>query len=204
MVIAKPFAAILLGLLILDSALITPTMEKHATDPDAATEAPDGFGHTLPLPLVAPRILVSKSKRELWLYSNGKIVRTYHVGLGPAPIGTKLEQGDGRTPEGDYYVCSKNPKSQYYLSLGLSYPNKSDADRGLKSGLINKAQYHEIVSAIDSRSRPPWNTRLGGEIFIHGGGSGRDWTIGCIAIDNENMKELFDAIPRGTPVTIVR
>ena len=156
----------------------------------------------LKLPLVEPRIEVSKSKRELVLYSASKVVRLYRIGLGPNPKDDKRLQGDGCTPEGEFYVCSKNPKSSYYLSLGLSYPNEEDAGRGLRDKLISKAQHDQIVRSIRSRSCPPWNTRLGGEVFIHGNGSATDWTLGCVALDNTNMKELFDVIPKGTPVKI--
>ena len=156
----------------------------------------------LELPLVEPRIEVSKRKRELVLYSAGKPVRMYRAGLGSNPKDDKRVQGDGCTPEGEFYVCSKNPKSGYFLSLGLSYPNEEDAERGLREKLISKAQRDQIVSAIRGRSCPPWNTRLGGEVFIHGNGSSSDWTLGCVALDNENMKELFAVIPKGTPVKI--
>ncbi|HWN98177.1 MAG TPA: L,D-transpeptidase [Blastocatellia bacterium] len=156
----------------------------------------------LELPLVEPRIEVSKSKRELRLYSAGKVVRVYRVGLGSNPNGDKTVQGDGRTPEGEFFVCSKNPKSNYYLSLGLSYPNEEDAERGLRDKLISKAVRDQILRSISARACPPWNTRLGGEVFIHGNGSATDWTLGCVALDNANMKELFEAIPKGTPVKI--
>jgi murein L,D-transpeptidase YafK len=156
----------------------------------------------LELPLLEPRIEVSKRKRQLVLFSNGKVVRVYRVGLGSNPKDDKRTQGDGCTPEGEFYVCSKNPRSSYYLSLGLSYPNEEDAERGLRGKLISKAQRDQIMRAIRLRSCPPWNTRLGGEVFIHGNGSATDWTLGCVALDNPNMKELFDVIPKGTPVKI--
>ena len=156
----------------------------------------------LKLPLVEPRIVVTKSKRRLALYAGGAMVRTYRVGLGFNPKSDKTRQGDGCTPEGSFYVCVKNPNSSYYLSLGLSYPNKEHTERGLRSGLITRAQHDNIIGALKRNARPPWNTRLGGEVFIHGHGSKSDWTLGCVALDNEDMKELYDAIPKGTPVII--
>src|SRR5262245_15700647 len=142
------------------------------------------------------RVLVKKSERRLYLYQtvNGKekLAKTYTIALGNAPAGHKTRQGDGRTPEGDYYITHKNPKSNYYLSLGVSYPNVKDAEAGLKNGLITKAQHEAITAAIRSQSKPPQNTKLGGDIFIHGGGAGNDWTLGCVALENENIKELFD------------
>jgi len=148
------------------------------------------------------RIEVLKSKRQLILYSGDHIVKRYRIGLGFTPEGSKARQGDGRTPEGSYYVCSKNPKSQYFLSLGLSYPNEADASRGLKEGLINRIQFQQITAAIKRGGVPLWNTALGGEIFIHGAGSTKDWTWGCVALENEDIQELFNAVPKGTPVTI--
>ena len=76
-----------------------------------------------PSPLNQPRIIVRKAERKLYLYSDKKLVRTYRVGLGLSPVGNKVREGDRRTPEGDFYIFTKNDKSAFYLSLGLSYPN---------------------------------------------------------------------------------
>jgi murein L,D-transpeptidase YafK len=151
---------------------------------------------------VNPRIVVTKSRRLLQLYSNDKVVRTYRVGLGLSPVEDKTRAGDRRTPEGEFHVCIKNSRSQFYLSLGLNYPNQPHAERGLRDGLITRAQYNQIIGAIKANRVPLQNTRLGGEIFIHGNGSQSDWTWGCVALDNKDIKELFDAVPLGTPVRI--
>jgi hypothetical protein len=156
----------------------------------------------LKLPLAEPRVVVEKGARRLRLYAGGEVVRVRRVALGFTPEGDKVRQGDGRTPEGEYKVCMKNPKSNFYLSLGLTYPNAEDAERGLREGLITRAQHKSITRALTSGRCPPWNTALGGEIFIHGGGTGRDWTFGCVALENPEIKELFDTLPAGTPVTI--
>lgn len=156
----------------------------------------------LKLPLAEPRVVVEKGARRLRLYAGGELVRVRRVALGFAPEGDKVKQGDGRTPEGEYRVCMKNEKSNYYLSLGLTYPNASDAGRGLRDGLITRAQHREITGALEAGRCPPWNTALGGEIFIHGGGTARDWTWGCVALENPEIKELFDTLPAGTPVQI--
>ena len=156
----------------------------------------------LKLPLKDPRIVVFKSKRRLELYSDGNLVRTYRVGLGLNPVPPKQRQGDHATPEGDYYVFVRNDKSAFYLSLGISYPNAADAERGLRDGLISRGQRDAILSAIKRKVRPPQNTRLGGDIFIHGYGAGSDWTWGCVALENADIKELFDAVPVGSTVTI--
>jgi len=153
-------------------------------------------------PIEKPRIVVYKRERKLELYSNKKLIRTYRVGLGFSPVNDKVREGDGATPEGDFYVFVKNNKSAYYLSLGVSYPNVEDAERGLRDGLINRAQYNAIIEAHRKKSAPPQYTKLGGLIYIHGNGAKSDWTWGCVALENEQMKELFDAVSVGTPVTI--
>ena len=152
--------------------------------------------------LASPRIIVTKRERKLLLYSGNKLVRTYRVGLGLSPVGDKVRQGDRRTPEGDFYIFTKNDKSAFYLSLGISYPNAAHAERGLRDGLINKAQYDSIMRALKSKQTPLQNTLLGGDIYIHGNGAGSDWTWGCVALENEDIRELFNAVPVGTPVTI--
>jgi len=156
----------------------------------------------LRLPLVHPKIVVKKSQRQMFLYSGGKLVRTYRIGLGLSPVGDKVRQGDRRTPEGDFYVFTRNNRSAFYLSLGVSYPNEAHAARGLRDGLITKAQYEAIVRAVRAGKTPPQNTQLGGDIYIHGNGATSDWTWGCVALEDSDVKELFDAIPVGTPVRI--
>ena len=153
-------------------------------------------------PLKNPRIVIMKSERRLELYSGGNVVRRYKVGLGLSPVEDKVRQGDRRTPEGEFYVFIKNDKSAFYLSLGLSYPNIEDAERGLRDKLISQRQHDVIVRAIKRKATPPQNTALGGDIYIHGNGAGSDWTWGCVALENADMKELFDAVTPGTPVTI--
>ena len=156
----------------------------------------------LKLPLTNPRIVVLKSKRRLELSSDGSVVRTYKVGLGLNPVPDKKRQGDRATPEGDFYVFTKNARSAFYLSLGISYPNADDAERGLRDGLISRAQHDAIVKALKRKATPPQNTALGGDIYIHGNGASSDWTWGCVALENEDIRQLFAAVSVGTPVTI--
>ena len=153
-------------------------------------------------PVEKPRIVVYKSARKLEFYSGQTLLRTYRIGLGFNPVADKQREGDGATPEGEFYVFVKNNKSAYYLSLGISYPNVEDADRGLRDGLITKEQHRAILDAIKNKKAPPQYTKLGGLIYIHGNGASRDWTLGCVALENQDMKELFDAVTVGTPVTI--
>jgi murein L,D-transpeptidase YafK len=156
----------------------------------------------LKLPLKDPRIIVNKSERRLELFSDGVLVRTYKVGLGLNPVPDKQRQGDRATPEGDFYVFTKNDKSAFYLSLGISYPNREDAERGLREHLISRAQHDAIVKAIKRNATPPQNTALGGDIYIHGNGASSDWTWGCVALENDDINELFEAVAVGTAVTI--
>ena len=157
---------------------------------------------SLKLPLKDAHIVVLKSKRQLDLYSNGIVVRTYHVGLGLNPVADKQREGDRATPEGEFYIFTKNPKSAYYLSLGISYPNIEDAERGLRAGLVTRAQHDQIVEAIKKKAAPPQYTALGGLIYIHGNGAKSDWTWGCVALENEDIQELYEAVDVGTRVKI--
>ena len=149
-----------------------------------------------------PRIVIRKLDRKLEVFDGDKLVRTYKMVLGFRPKDDKQTEGDGRTPEGDFYVFTKNPESKFHLSLGLSYPGLDDAERGLKQNLISQAEFDEIAAAIAEKRMPLQKTKLGGEIYIHGGGTASDWTDGCVALDNGQMTELFNAIPVGAKVTI--
>jgi murein L,D-transpeptidase YafK len=149
-----------------------------------------------------PRLVVKKKERLLQIFDGGELIKTYEIALGFAPAGDKETEGDGKTPEGDFYVFVKNNKSKFYLSLGISYPNIDDAKRGLAANFISQEEYDAITEALGEKLMPPQNTKLGGEIYIHGGGTISDWTQGCIALGNEEIKELFDAIPVGVHVRI--
>ena len=157
----------------------------------------------LKLPIEKPRILVYKHDRKLEFYSDQRLLRTYRIGLGFNPVPDKQKEGDGATPEGDFYIFVKNNKSAYYLSLGVSYPNVEDAERGFRDGLITRKQRDSILEAIKKKTAPPQYTKLGGLIYIHGNGAGSDWTWGCVALENADIKELYDAVSVGTPVTIL-
>ncbi len=135
------------------------------------------------------KIIIEKGKRELQVYSNNKLIKTYKISLGRNPVGKKELQGDQKTPEGKYVINDKNPNSGYHKNLGVSYPNEQDIEYAKKKG------------------KEP-----GGQIKIHGikngfGWIGRlhrliDWTAGCIAVTNEEIDELYAIIQIGTPVEI--
>ncbi|MGI8669408.1 MAG: L,D-transpeptidase family protein [Aridibacter sp.] len=150
-----------------------------------------------------PKIIVKKKERKLELFDVEKLIKTYKIALGFAPVGDKEIQGDGKTPEGDFYIFTKNPESKFYLSLGVSYPNIEDAARGREKEIITQEEHDLIVQAINDKKMPLQNTKLGGEIYLHGHGNLADWTHGCVALTNADIKELFDTIPVGTLVKIV-
>ncbi|WP_242950646.1 L,D-transpeptidase family protein [Clostridium grantii] len=147
-------------------------------------------------------IKVYKSERLLELYEGDKLIRRFKIALGTNAIGDKEKEGDKKTPEGEYYICTRNYKSKYTLSLGISYPNIKDAQNGLNEKLIDKSTFNDISQAINNKKRPPWNTTLGGEIMIHGGGNSKDWTWGCIALSDEDIRIIWDYVPNGTSISI--
>lgn len=167
------------------------------------------------LPLKAGRVVVLKSQRTLQLFDGPTLLKTYGVALGPRPSGHKQKRGDGRTPEGEYFVCTRNAKtSAFHIFLGLSYPALPDATRGLKSKSITPRQAQLIRSRQASRSAPPWNTKLGGWVGIHGGGdapfasrvmskrNSMDWTAGCVAVTDREIEEISAALKVGARVSI--
>ena len=145
------------------------------------------------------RILVEKAARRLTLLDDHEqALLQCRIALGFCPEGPKERAGDGRTPEGAYSVCLKKI-GKYGPSLGVSYPSALDALR------LNAPD--ELIACIRAREsekqRPPWGTSLGGEIYIHGGGTDRDWTAGCVALSDGDARRLYDATPLGTPILIV-
>ena len=149
------------------------------------------------------QILIEKSLRRLTLLREGEPPLSFPIALGKSPKGHKMREGDNRTPEGTYYICTRNEQSKYHLALGLSYPGPSDADAALAKGEITAEQHASILSAHASMRRPPWDTPLGGFIMIHGGGLRSDWTAGCIALENRDIEALFSLCPMGTTIKIV-
>lgn len=167
---------------------------------------PETVAETLPVeeaeaPWRQPWILVEKSRQRLTVFDGQRVVRQYPASTGREP-GDKQREGDYRTPEGEFYVCVKNAASKYTRALGLSYPSREDARRGLREGLITREEHDRILYAIDNRRQPPWDTALGGEIMIHGDRRGGRTTQGCIALEDRDILELFPRIPPGTRVVI--
>jgi hypothetical protein len=155
-------------------------------------------------PLISPSILVEKSALRLTVFDGDSGVKSYRVAAG-AVMGDKQCEGDRKTPEGDFYICIRKTKGQtrYTRSLGLSYPNLEDAQRGRRDGLITAAQYYSIAQAIKNNRKPPWQTKLGGAIMIHGKRENRTGTLGCVALDDDDIIELYNRLPLNTPVRII-
>jgi murein L,D-transpeptidase YafK len=147
-------------------------------------------------------IRIYKGERRLVLEVEGEVVRSFRVGLGGAPAGDKLRQGDLKTPEGEFYVAWKNPSSSFHRFLGLSYPMPRHAERALGEGLISKRDFERVVQAAKAKDRPPQDTRLGGFVGIHGGGGDSDWTLGCIAVTDEEAEFLFERVRQGDRIVV--
>lgn len=151
---------------------------SHGTPPEMAAEADR-----------ADRIIVDKPARRLQLLRDGVVIGEYRISLGTAPEGHKTREGDEKTPEGEYLIDWRNARSVAHLSLHISYPNEAD------------------TAAATARGESP-----GGAIMIHGmlngwgwlGGLHRrwDWTNGCIAVTDAEMREIWSRVPDGTPIEI--
>lgn len=136
----------------------------------------------------ADKIVVEKQRRRLYLLRNGQVLREYKIALGFNPNGPKRQEGDGKTPEGNYFISGRNPQSSFHLSLRISYPSPEDRRRAEAAGI-----------------------KPGGDIMIHGQSNrfnlGRlhtlnDWTAGCIAVTNHEIEEIWKLVDNKTPIEI--
>jgi murein L,D-transpeptidase YafK len=145
-----------------------------------------------PFPEVtADMILIEKRLRRMTLFYKGRPLKRYHIALGSEPVGKKTTEGDGRTPEGVYIIDGRKADSNYHRALHISYPDEEDKRQAAARGV------------------PP-----GGDIMIHGLMNGRgwfgkrrllkDWTLGCIAVTNKEIDEIWGMVPDGAPVEIVQ
>ncbi|MCW5746810.1 MAG: L,D-transpeptidase family protein [Alphaproteobacteria bacterium] len=158
-------------------------LRQEATDmmPALPAALPDGRQADL--------VVIHKSVRRMVLSRDGRVLATYRVALGFDPIGHKRREGDGRTPEGRYIIDGRNPRSRFHLSLHVSYPAPPD------------------VAAARTAGVDP-----GGDIMIHGQPNGRgwlafwrqrrDWTAGCVAVTDKEIREIWSLVPDGTTVVI--
>ncbi|MDG1168373.1 MAG: L,D-transpeptidase family protein [Sulfitobacter sp.] len=129
-------------------------------------------------------VVVNKGSRKMMLLHHDKVLEDYKIKLGFAPLGHKEIEGDGKTPEGIYWIDRRNPNSRFHLSLGISYPNERDRERAKQLG------------------KSP-----GGDIFIHGQEhplkkDKGDWTWGCISVTNDQIEDIYAMVRDGTPIQI--
>ncbi|MBN2575737.1 MAG: DUF1287 domain-containing protein [Deltaproteobacteria bacterium] len=152
-------------------------------------------------------VKVWKRERKLLLMKGDAASRSFRIALGSRnPSGQKVKLADGATPEGRFFIAElgDSPASARYgaRSMRLSYPSVADARRGLRDRLVDRNAYLAIVRAVRAGEVPPQHTPLGGSIRIHGGGSRRDWTRGCIALDDADVVALYAEVRKGTRVDI--
>ena len=145
-------------------------------------------------------IAIYKSRRTLQLSKNDEIVDRFPIGLG-ASSGDKFVTGDYKTPLGSFQIVDKSP-SQFHKWLGLNYPNEEDAWRGRRTGLLTWIEFWYLqVENLNGRI-PYGSGPLGGAIGLHGGGATNDWTLGCIALNNDDIDTIYELVQPGTRVHI--
>jgi murein L,D-transpeptidase YafK len=137
----------------------------------------------------ADSILVLKKDHVMELLAGGKVIRTYKVALGRGGLAPKEREGDGRTPEGHCIIDSRNAASHYHKALHVSYPNAEDRARAAKLGVSPGV-------AIMIHGLPNGMGWLGAAHRLY------DWTLGCIAVTDEEIDEIWNLVPVGTPVEI--
>ena len=148
------------------------------------------------------RILIEKEKRLLTVYDGRQALLACRIALGREPVGPKHAEGDGKTPEGSYFICLKRENGKFGPALGVSYPSAIDAALAVREGRLDESLLPLFEAAEKEQKRPPWGTALGGEIYLHGGGDEQDWTAGCVALSDENMAKLFALCREGDQVEI--
>ena len=147
------------------------------------------------------------------VFADGELLKSYVINLGPAPEGQKAWQGDGKTPEGDLFICSVNRQSQFTRFLALAYPTPADAARGVAASKLKPADADAVRAAWKVKTHcPPQQTALGGMVGIHGKGGWEhrdghyevvDWTLGCVGLRDADILELFTGYAEvGIPVHI--
>ena len=196
LVTTRFFAVVAVGI-----ALMAPASAQDSTDaartPDVTVTAAGANTAAVGLAvsakpagvLMADRVLVRKSQRRMYLLRDGAVLREFRIALGLSPTGAKQQEGDFRTPEGQYRLVRRNPHSDFFLSMQVSYPNESDAAAAQRRGV-----------------------RPGGAIMIHGWPNNprktadyyrtADWTDGCIAMTNSDMVDFWLMTPLDTPIEI--
>ena len=138
---------------------------------------------------VADRVVIEKGARQLHLIQGGKAFRTYKIALGIRPVGDKKQEGDFKTPEGKYYLDARNPNSDFFLSIHISYPDRKDRREAGEMGV-------DPGGAIMIHGQPNDPTRS--EAYYRT----QDWTNGCIAVSNSDMIDIWLMTGDNTPIEI--
>ncbi|WP_295484213.1 L,D-transpeptidase family protein [uncultured Pseudomonas sp.] len=159
------------------SANTPPVAQPHVLPPRSASQ-----------PLI-DKVLVLKSERRLQLISRGEPLKTYRISLGKQPKGAKEREGDKRTPEGFYWLDWRKASDRYNLAMHISYPNISDAARARRDG-VNAGSMIMIHGTPINEEYPEW--------YFHT----LDWTEGCIAMRNADMREVWSMVKDGTMIEI--
>lgn len=138
---------------------------------------------------VADKVLIEKSRRKLHLLKDGKPFRTFRIALGIRPVGDKEREGDFKTPEGNYILDMRNPNSEFFLSIHVSYPNYEDVRSARAKGV-------DPGGAIMIHGLPNEPTRSAAYYRT------QDWTNGCIAVSNSDMIDIWLMTENNTPIEI--
>lgn len=168
-------------------ALLTWSIAPSWAD-TAVTSLPGTRFTANPLP-VANQVIVHKGERRLELWRGRQLLRSYRISLGLNPEGHKQYEGDFRTPEGRYRLNARNPRSDFFLSLAVSYPDKNDVSRARESGVAPGG----AIMIHGLPNQPKWSPDYYAK---------NDWTDGCIALSNADMMEVWMLVPTGTPIDI--
>jgi murein L,D-transpeptidase YafK len=167
-------------------SIVGPSMAAVSAQP-APASPPLSLSAQIP---IADQIIVRKSERRLYLMRHGEVLRQYHVALGLMPEGAKERAGDFRTPEGHYQLTRRNPRSDYFLSIQVSYPNDDDLRRA-------RRQHVDPGGAIMVHGMPN-SLRHNADYY-----ASSDWTDGCIGMSNSDMVELWMMTQDNIPIEIL-
>lgn len=155
-------------------------------------------------------VLVDGRAKTVTVVDNGAPLAVFeHAAFGTRGVGTKHRRGDDTTPLGEFRIGWINKQGKYGPFVGLNYPNRDYVERGRRERLIGAAEEKELLSALDRGERPLQTTKLGGWIGIHGIGNGKleihrlvNWTSGCVALDNEQIRRFVALVTPGMIVVI--
>jgi len=190
----RSFSSFLLALLLATAAPVVLANGKPQSPgrvtAHAEADASASDTSAVPPQLLADRVVVRKSERRMYLMHGENVLRSYRVALGLNPVGPKVQEGDSRTPEGHYLLTRRNPRSEYFLSIQVSYPNDRDMQRARRNRLTpgGSIMIHGLPN--DLRREPSYYEK-------------RDWTDGCIAVSDSDMLEIWLMTPPDTPIDIL-